>query len=243
MASSPHADDGLLFVYGECGPHVTEDEFNEWYDTEHAPARIALPLFSTAVRYKAVDGKSPSWLAVYDTATPEDLQSPAYTALAANASANEKSIISRLRTLNRRIYRRIATVDSPNLDATTQTSLLPAHAVLVGGFNPGSPEVEREMNKWYEEEHLEMLSRVPGFIRVRRYELVSHVELAGNADPSVPGVSFQYLALYEWENEKYRDEEAFKTAVQTPWSVKMVGAIAGYEDRSFVLYKNFEKGM
>ena len=34
--------DGLLFVYTDPGP-VPAAEFNDWYDNEHGPARLAVP--------------------------------------------------------------------------------------------------------------------------------------------------------------------------------------------------------
>ncbi|KAG6853300.1 hypothetical protein C0991_005355 [Blastosporella zonata] len=233
--SAQQVDDGLLFVYGERGPHVTEEEFNEWYDV-HAAVRLSLPEFSSAVRYKAEDGKTPSWLAIYDTTTPEVLKSDAYKALSTNAPPNEKDIISRLAVLNRRIYHRFQTFQKPGFDA----ALVPAPVVLVVGVLPSTVEKEEDINKWYAEEHLALMSKVPGFIRARRYKLVSSVELAGKADPASPAVAFPYVTLYEWESAAYADEPAFKEAVSTRWSVKLLNdQDIPSEMRLFGLYKSF----
>ncbi|KAF8068617.1 hypothetical protein FPV67DRAFT_1414813 [Lyophyllum atratum] len=233
---SQDVDNGLLFVYGECGPDVTEGDFNDWYDNEHAPARLTVPGISTAIRYKATDGKPPSWLATYDVTTPDVLQSDAYRSLGVNASANEKSIISRLATLHRGIYNRIATVQNPDVGATA----LPSKFTLVVGMAP-SPDKEEDFNKWYEEEHLGLMSKVPGFIRARRYKLVSEVELAGKADPTSLAVAFPYVALYDWESDAYTKEPSFTEAISTPWSAKVLAEVPRLELRLFALHRDFSK--
>ncbi|RDB30768.1 hypothetical protein Hypma_005732 [Hypsizygus marmoreus] len=233
----PASDDGLLFVYADLGPKVKEVDFNDWYDNEHAPARLTVPGFSTAGRYKAVDTQPPSWLALYDITSPEVIQSDAYKALSAQASSTEKEIISCLSTLSRRVYTRFATFESPTLS----TDSFPSKFVLVVGFEP-TRDREEEMNAWYANEHLELLSKVPGFLRARRYRLVSSVELAGNPDEKAKApVPFPYLTLYEWETDAYATTPEFKDAISTPWSVKVMGELVRSELRLFALHKSFSK--
>jgi hypothetical protein len=66
----------LLMVSME-PPASLEDEFNDWYDTEHFPQRIALPGIVSASRWVCVDGW-PRWMALYDLASLDALQSDAY---------------------------------------------------------------------------------------------------------------------------------------------------------------------
>jgi hypothetical protein len=74
---------GLLYVYTDPGPDgpVTEAEYHDWYDHEHGPARMAVPGLTGACRYQAIDGQAPPWLALYETASLEVLDSPEYKAL------------------------------------------------------------------------------------------------------------------------------------------------------------------
>jgi hypothetical protein len=58
-------------------PASLEEEFNDWYDTEHFPQRSALPGFVSASRWVCVDGW-PRWMALYDLASSEALRSDAY---------------------------------------------------------------------------------------------------------------------------------------------------------------------
>ena len=60
---------------------VMEDEFNAWYDTEHLPERMTVPGFLTGLRFAAVGGGHPRYLAFYDVERPDVLQSDAYNAV------------------------------------------------------------------------------------------------------------------------------------------------------------------
>ena len=58
-------------------PPAFEEEFNEWYDTDHLPERLAVPGFLTARRFVCLDGW-PRFLALYDLTDVAVLASPAY---------------------------------------------------------------------------------------------------------------------------------------------------------------------
>jgi len=58
-------------------PAPVEEEFNDWYDTEHVPERAAIPGFESAKRFVCVSGW-PKYLAFYDLAELGVLESEAY---------------------------------------------------------------------------------------------------------------------------------------------------------------------
>ena len=90
--SSRTGPKGLLLVTME-PPAALEDEFNDWYDTEHAPQRRALPGFETASRWACIDGW-PRWLALYDMASPAAVESDAYRAVSgANSTPWSRRIL------------------------------------------------------------------------------------------------------------------------------------------------------
>jgi hypothetical protein len=87
---------GFLLVLMQ-PPPTMEEEFNAWYDTEHLAERLAVPGFETALRYVCIDG-APRYLAMYDLANPDVLDSPAYLKVAFdNASPWTKRVTSRVR--------------------------------------------------------------------------------------------------------------------------------------------------
>jgi hypothetical protein len=208
--------DGLLFVYSEPGP-VPEDEFNDWYDTEHVPARVAVPGFSHVRRFRAADGQAPSWLATYDIA-PDTLDSPEYRALAESASAREKSIMSSVATLERRVYLPISDSSPGWLGGAPPVVLAVSLSV--------PPSLEGDFAAWYDDEHIPMLLAVPGWRRIRRYRLAA-------------GTAPEYLALHDVASTAVFDDPAYLAAVSTPWRNRIMESSTGVERRVFRLYKAF----
>src|SRR5262249_3421063 len=58
---------------------VAEDEFHDWYDTEHIPERLAVPGFINADRWIGIDNPKVS-VATYDLHKVCVLHSPPYQA-------------------------------------------------------------------------------------------------------------------------------------------------------------------
>jgi hypothetical protein len=67
---------GLLLVTME-PPAGLEDEFNDWYDTEHFPQRRSLPGIESASRWVCLHGW-PRWVALYDLDSVAAMQTPEY---------------------------------------------------------------------------------------------------------------------------------------------------------------------
>jgi hypothetical protein len=112
-APSGSSSRGLLLVTME-PPATFEDEFNDWYDSEHFPQRRALPGFDSGSRWVCVDGW-PRYLALYDLASPSALETDAYRAVAGtNATPWSRRILAR--TLGR--MRVVATQIAPGTAVT-----------------------------------------------------------------------------------------------------------------------------
>ena len=71
---------GLLFATME-PPANIEEEFQDWYDTEHFPERQSCPGFLTANRFVCIDGW-PRYLAMYDLTDVEVLRGDGYRKIA-----------------------------------------------------------------------------------------------------------------------------------------------------------------
>src|SRR5262249_39743857 len=80
---------------------AAEDEFHDWYDTEHLPERQRIPGFLVCERWiGAVDGKIS--VATYDLEHVGVLKSPAYLAIAGeNLSPWSKRVTGRVERLMR----------------------------------------------------------------------------------------------------------------------------------------------
>jgi hypothetical protein len=73
------APKGFLLVAME-PPPALEEEFRDWYDTEHLPERLAVPGFESAQRYVCIYGW-PRYLAFYDLSNPSVIDSTGYRAI------------------------------------------------------------------------------------------------------------------------------------------------------------------
>jgi hypothetical protein len=77
-------------------PPTMEEEFQDWYDTEHFPERASCEGFVTAQRLICLDG-FPRYLALYDLTNRAVLDGPGYAAIARNRySLWTKRIIPRM---------------------------------------------------------------------------------------------------------------------------------------------------
>ena len=201
---------GLFYVYTEPGS-VDEAEFHDWYDHEHGPARLTVPGFRGALRYRALDDQKPTWLALYDLDSPEIIDSPAYKALGAQASDRDRSVAAGLATLDRRVYEQISS------DGSDPGPVILAVAMSV----PAS--AEEDLAAWYAEEHIPMLLQVPGCRRIRTFRLRQ----------SLDGPGPDFLALHELAGLEVLEEPGYRVAASTPWRDQVVASALRRERRVF----------
>lgn len=189
--------------------------------------------FHTALRYEATDEREPKWLALYDVDSPEVLSSDAYKSLAPKASERERKLLPRLGKLNRRVYSLIGT------HGDTGISKLPSKHVVFAAIGVKS-EDEEEYEKWCVEEHIDLISKIPGWIHSRRYKLDSAVELIANADKNDPP-SGTYLNIHFSDRPWDTALPEVKTATGTPRALEMLKKTTSRDLRQFVLYKDVGK--
>lgn len=186
----------LLAAFDFAGAH--EDEFHDWYDQEHLPEREAVPGFGTCERW--IGDADPTFsVATYDLDTVDVLRSDAYKAIAYdNLSVWSKRVTGMCKRLLR----------FEGIQVTPGDAAAPegAGGLLLNAMNV-APEADADFNAWYEDEHLPALTEVPGTISARRYL----------SDVSGEGVR-RYVATYHLKSPDVTRSDAWKTAIDTPWS-------------------------
>ena len=171
-------------------PAEMEEEFNEWYDTEHVPERKAVPGILSAVRFVAYEG-SPRYLALYDLKNTGVLQSKAYKRIGIdNLSPWSKRIIRHVRGFKRNVYEQISP-GKAQVSGEAKALLLWAYDVDASG--------EAEFNQWYREECIPHLQQIDRFINDRRFICVEG--------------SPRYLTLFEFRDIEFFRSEAYKKAL------------------------------
>ncbi|KAJ6616383.1 hypothetical protein B0H10DRAFT_2007252 [Mycena sp. CBHHK59/15] len=221
--STPESHPALLFEYSDPGTAVPLETFNAWYDAEHMPAQAAIAGFHTGVRYKAIDAQDPPWLALYDVASTDVLDSAAAQFPGASASAN---ILALLPTYERRVYTLAASRMHPAVKSP--------HEFLYVASVDIRPDAADALHEWHDGEHTDAFSRVPGWRRMRRCVLHSHAE-HGAAAQRGEARPLKYLVIHEWTNAEFADSPEYAALVAA--LSEMAQAILGLEIRVFELYK------
>ena len=178
------------------------DEFHDWYDLEHIPERERVPGFGACERW--IGDEQPKFsVATYDLDTVGVLDSAPYRAIAYdNLSVWSKRVTAKCK----RLVRFEGTQIKPGNAAAPRG----AGALLLNAMNV-APEGEADFNAWYDEEHLPALAKVPGTLAARRYK----------AREGAVGVTQRYVAIYHLTSPDVPRGDAWKKAVDTPWTARV----------------------
>jgi hypothetical protein len=177
---------------------AAEDEFNDWYDTEHLPERQRVPGFLVCQRWIGAQDPTVS-VATYDLESVAVLKSPGYLAIGGeNLSPWSKRVTARAERLLRFEGDQILPGDE----------LAPGSAggLLLNAMNI-APELEAEFNDWYDKEHIPALRAVPGVLSARRFRGTS-----GNRT---------YVALYHLARPEVVESGEWKTARVSDWTSRL----------------------
>ncbi|PBP21771.1 putative alpha/beta hydrolase [Diplocarpon rosae] len=209
---------GILYVTMQPQSSLAEDKFHDWYNNEHGPTRLRLPFITSGFRYRANDleGQAPSdekpeWMAVYDVADMDELTKETYLRLRDQPvkSQREAETMKEIR-VDRKLYDHIQTWEGPDFRALERVENEGERNVIVAVsliLNPGDEHVQ-EVEKWYQEEHVDMLSNVSGWVRSRRF-------VTSAIDPKAP---VEYLALHEYQPQNGLGGKEFQAATATKWA-------------------------
>jgi hypothetical protein len=178
--------------------NAAEDEFHDWYDTEHLPERQRVPGFLVCQRWIGADDRKVS-VATYDLETVGVLQGPEYCAIGgANLSPWSKRVTGRVERLMRFEGDQILPGDARSPDN--------AGGLLLNAMNV-EPAAEAEFNEWYDNEHIPALAAVPGVLCARRFRATS--------------ANRRYVALYHLVSPDVQATPAWKNAADSEWTRKL----------------------
>lgn len=177
---------------------AAEDEFHDWYDTEHLPERERVPGFLVCQRWIGVQDPRVS-VATYDLDNVSVLKSPAYLAIGGeNLSPWSRRVTGRAERLLR--------FEGDQILPGDQLPPATAGGLLLNAMNV-APEFEAEFNEWYDTEHIPALSAVPGVLCARRFRGTS-----GNRT---------YVALYHLAAPEVQESAEWKKARVSEWTSRL----------------------
>ena len=185
---------GIYMVFADIDSQHDE-EFNAWYDTEHLPDVLAIPGVLSGARYVACKG-GPKYLAVYELSSSDVVTSP---------------IFQKLRQEPTPWSRRMSPgVIGNNVARVLGQQIFPPEIEMSGRYLPPAlqigrmsvpEEVDAAWNAWYNGEYIPGYRQVPGVRYARRYGVVEG--------------STGYMTVYEFDDEKVSETEAWERQRQT----------------------------
>ncbi|EAA34170.3 alpha/beta-hydrolase [Neurospora crassa] len=210
---------GMLYVTMQPQEGLSLDQFHEWYNNEHGPTRLRLPqIFSNGLRYQATDGQQPHFLAAYDVTDMAHLLTPTYLDLRANRSSREAETIGQVK-VDRFFFDLIWTQEAPSFKPAEQCTDAEAEgrvlvAVDVSLNLTQEPDAAEKVIQWYQEEHIPMLSKIPGWLRSRVLRTPSSIEGSNAGETKI-------ITLHEYAAENGLGGPEHKASMDTPWRTEV----------------------
>lgn len=235
---------GILYVTMQPKEGLPDAQFHDWYQNEHGPNRLRLPFCNNGFRYRATDLESqpgskekPEWMAIYDFDELEWLTRQEYIKLrsAPVQSQRERDTMKQIH-VDRRSYDLLKEWkgddfrDLQKVENEGQKNVMIAVSFLLqeGEGN------EEELRKWYEDEHVPLLQKVPGWRRTRRF-VTSYLDLESGHKSEK-----EYLALHEYAPQNGLGGPEFNKAITTEWCDKIYkNVVTGRKRRVYDLYYTF----
>ena len=177
---APKKGSGLMLVFVDV-PSEHEEEFNEWYNTEHLQELMSVPGILNCARYEAVKS-GPKHLAVYEFDNAQVIDTDAFKNRPITPWAQKVGPRAIATTRINNVYEMIHPTSVSDSIANSEM----APALQIGRMGVSS-ENEVEWNNWYSTVHVPNYETVPGVIRGRRWK-------AYRGEPD-------YAVMYEFENE------------------------------------------
>lgn len=203
---------GLLMSCFDYSP-VAEDEFHDWYDTEHIPERQRVPGFLDCERWLAVDRSKVS-VTTYDLQNVGVLRSPGYLAIGyENNSPWTRRVGWRCVKLLR--------FEGEQIVPRATRSPGDADALLVWAFNVDAVS-EAALTHWYRSEHVPRARACPGVLCARLFRATASTH--------------QYVALYHLAAPDVPQSAGWREAVESAWAARLA---AHERDRLRILARRY----
>ena len=218
---------GILYVTMQPKPSLSSSEFHDWYNNEHGPNRLRLPFVQNGFRYKATDLDGPGkglheWMAIYDITDMDELNNDAYMALrGAPVQTQRERDIRPSVDIDRRSYDFIREWKNDDYKTLENVDAEKGNVMVSVSFRLKPGQKSEELDKWYNEEHVGMLQKVPGWRRTRRYKTSTIDKLDET----------EYLALHEYAPQNGLDGEEFKAATSTEWTNRINTTVCSEKKR------------
>ncbi|KAK5163804.1 uncharacterized protein LTR77_010478 [Saxophila tyrrhenica] len=209
---------------------VSNDTWEEWYKVEHLPDLYNAKTCARATFYEEIGhplAPNPDhprkYLALYQTEIEELLNSDGYKngvrrssdmfeKAGANSAVNQDN-----GDFDARYYSLWQEYDPKGTGERLSPHILCVY------MNPADVD---DFEKWYREEHLGLLAKLPGYRRSLRYKI-------GSRTPLTKGETQPFLAIHEVDDVSAFGSKEAEEANATPWTVKHIKESNPFIARAF----------
>ena len=154
-------------------------------------------------------------MAIYDITDMAELTKETYTSLRTEKVKSKREIaIMKQIAVGRKLLDQVGSWEAKDFKRLETIESGGEGNILVSvslSLHPGKENV-RELERWYDEEHISLLAKVPGWRRSRRF-------VTSSIDNQY---EIEYLALHEYAPENGLGGAEFKAATSTPWNEKIM---------------------
>jgi hypothetical protein len=214
---------GILYVLVSPGQGASTEQVHNWFTT----TKTLIPGLLAAATYSALDEQKPEYLAVYELQDSSEINLPQILQA------------TKFESVELRVYNLYSEKTSPKH----------AHADVAGdngervfrtlALQPGPDLTVQDYNDWYEQEHIPLLSIVPGWLKSTRWVLKEATSTPAQETGNGAAKKLSdFMSIHEWETMASFQTEEFKQATNTPWRDRIIPKI----DKSLEERRNFGRG-
>ena len=220
---------GLLYVTLDHDKDLPRIELEDWYNNELGPLRLHVPFITSGRRYRATNGEDPAWMALYEVSDIELMQTARYTDLWKTQSQREKDVLSHVKS-TRYFYEEEISSGTVN-----DTDSVPSYMMTLRIYVPPNMSalekaaMAEDHNRWYLDEHIPLLQKIPGWLRSRRYKLSSTFH---------EGEEPHWFATHEYQAAHGNGGPEFRYGTGTVWRQRIMTDTT-QDRRNYMLHYSF----
>ncbi|QDS70905.1 hypothetical protein FKW77_006333 [Venturia effusa] len=190
----------------------SDDQFNTWYNNVHIPDVLATGAVTAAYRFHHADPESPKpYMAVYFVPDLSAIQSEGFQSIPMTHSSLPDGVsMHALAHFDTRIY----SFTQEHVKDEQEPAGLPYPNLLVAAMEPGpTPEMAADLDAWYRQEHLEQMSKEPGWppSSLLLYEFDKEAKLGTQVQPLDP--------MTDWTKKCMQEAQKIETGIYRKMSL------------------------
>ncbi len=157
-------------------------------------------------------------MAIYDIESPSIASASLYIDLAKRRSEREKDIVARAVLFDQRTYELLEPVYEPKAGDAYDPAK-PGPFICVVEIEMKRAEFEENLNRWYEEEHMALVAKIPSWVRTRRCVPINSAAEGSESKGEKPA---RFLAPRELEDPAEFEQDDFQAMTWTEWMKSVV---------------------